>query len=169
MLEAACPSKIRPVWLSLYHLSCFTCFGSSPPWPMSISLKLQTPRGQKVPCIKAYIILKLVTENKDILLKLWGGSCAAGTSQLQCLPPECSKSTGLLVALHRLLAKGLLGDGALQGQPNKALNHLLNFKHLTSSIEFNTTAHVSEVKHMLKRFVGLGPKRLELYKSSCDL
>lgn len=65
--------------------------------------------------------------------------------------------------------KGLLGDRALQGQPNKALHHLLNFKHLTSSIEFNTTAHMSEVKHMLKRFVGLGPKRLELYKSSCDL
>ena len=66
----------------LYHLSCFICFGSSPPWPMSVSLKSQTPQGQKVPCAKACTILKSVTENKDILLKLLGGSCAAGSIPL---------------------------------------------------------------------------------------
>lgn len=82
---------------------------------------------------------------------------------------RCSRCSRPRVAVRGVLAKGLLGDHALQGRPNKALHHLLNFKHLTSSIEFNATAHMSEVKHMLKRFVGLGPKRLEVYKSSCDL
>lgn len=95
--------------------------------------------------------------------------CGILPSLLQRLSPECSQSSRLRGAVHGLLVKALLGDDALQGQPNKALHHLLNFKHLTSSIEFNTTAHMSEVKHMLKRFVGLGPKRLELHKSSCDL
>ena len=86
-------------------------------------------------------------------------------SLLQHLPPEHPPAGSSVQAV----GEGVLGDGALQGQPNKALNHLLNFKYLTSSIEFSTTAHVSEVKHMLKRFVGLGPKRLDLYESSCDL
>jgi len=60
-------------------------------------------------------------------------------------------------------------QGALEGQSNKALHRVLNFKHLTGSTELSAAPHVSEVKHMLKRFVGLGPKRLELHKSSCGL
>lgn len=95
--------------------------------------------------------------------------CGPLLSPLQCLSPQCRQESRPRVAVHGLLLQGLPGDSALRGQPNKALHHLLNFKHLTSSIEFNTAAHMSEVKHMLKRFVGLGPKRLELYKSSCDL